>query len=135
MPYHPSVLWFEASLSELRKGSSEAVESVARISLPFALQSQVVSKHNPAFRESGGTKMLYVDLKAAVVEEYGVVADTDACTKVQFLCMVGNAGTNSLLFRFSYCPHFSLMAASRVPQYTFGNKISIQCPVCKLIDV
>ena len=68
MLYHPSVLGFEASLSELRKRSSDAVESVARIPLPFAVQSQVVSRHNPAFREGGGTKMLYVDLTAAVVE-------------------------------------------------------------------
>ena len=82
MPYHPSVLGFEASLSELTKRSSYAVESVARILLPFAVQLQVVSKHNQAFRKSGGTKMLYVDLTAAVVEEYGVVADTDAFTEV-----------------------------------------------------
>ena len=42
MPYHPSVLGFEASLRELRKLSPDAMESVARTPLPFAVQSQVV---------------------------------------------------------------------------------------------
>lgn len=82
MPYHPSVLGFEAALRELRRRSSDAVESVARIPLPIAVQTQVVSKTNLSFREGGGTKMIYVDLKAAVVEEYGVVADSDAFREV-----------------------------------------------------
>lgn len=77
MPYHPSVLGFEATLSELRSRNSDVVESVARIPLPFAVQTQIVSKANLAFREGGGTKMLYVDLKAFVLEEYAVVADTE----------------------------------------------------------
>ena len=82
MSYHPSVLGFEATLSELRKRSSDAVESIARIPLPFAVMTQIVAKNNLSFREGGGTKMLYVDLRAAAVVEYGVVADEDEFTDV-----------------------------------------------------
>lgn len=82
MCYHPSVLGFESALRELRKRSSDAVESIARIPLPFVVQTELVSKKNLAFREGGGTRMLYVELRAAEVEEYGVVADTDAFTDV-----------------------------------------------------
>ena len=82
MSYHPSVLGFESALIELRKRSSDAVESIARIARPFELITQIVSKNNLSFREGGGTKMLYVDLKAAAVEEYGVVADTEEFTEV-----------------------------------------------------
>lgn len=77
MSYHPSVLGFEATLSELRSRSTDSVESVARIPLPFAVQTQIVSKVNLVFREGGGTKMPFVDLKASVLEDYAVVADTD----------------------------------------------------------
>ena len=63
MPYHHSVLGFEATLSELRKRSSDVVESIASIPLPFAVVTQVVAKNNLSFRE-GGTKMLYVDSRA-----------------------------------------------------------------------
>ena len=83
MSYHTSVLRFESALSELRKRSSDAVESIARIALPFELITQIVSKKNLSFREGGGTKMLYVDLKAAAVEEYVVVADTEEFTEVK----------------------------------------------------
>ena len=48
--------------------SSDAVELIARIPLPFAVQTQLVSKNNLLFREGGGTKMLYVDLKAAATK-------------------------------------------------------------------
>ena len=44
MPYHHSVLGFESILSELRKRSSDAVESIASIPLPFAVMTQVVAK-------------------------------------------------------------------------------------------
>ena len=82
MSYHPSVLGFEATLSELRKRSSDAVESIARIPLPFAVMTQIVAKNNLSFREGGGTKNRYVDLRAAAVVEYGVVADADEFTDV-----------------------------------------------------
>ena len=78
MFYHPSVLRFEAGLRRLRQRGSDAVESIARIPLPFAVQTQLVSKNNLPFRERGRTKMLYGDLKAAATEEYGVVADTES---------------------------------------------------------
>ena len=82
VPYHPSLIGFESALSELRKRSSDAVESIARISLPSEVITQVVSKSNLSFKEGIGTKMLYVDLIAAAVDEYGVVADTEEFTEV-----------------------------------------------------
>ena len=82
MSYHPSILGFESALSELPKRSSDAIDSIARIALPFEVITQRVSKNNLSFREGGGTKMLYVDLKAAAVEEYGVVAYTEEFTEV-----------------------------------------------------
>ena len=77
MPYHPSVIGFESDLSELRRRSSDAVESIVKISLPFEVITQVVPKSNLSFKERSGTKMLYVDLKAVAVNEYGVVTDTE----------------------------------------------------------
>ena len=77
MSYHPSVLGFEATRSELRKRSSDAVESISRIPLPFAVMTQVVAKNNLSFKEGGGTKMIYVDLRTAAGVQYGVAADAD----------------------------------------------------------
>ena len=42
----------------------------------------VVSKSNLSFKEGGGTKMLYIDLKATAVDEYGLRADTEEFTEV-----------------------------------------------------
>lgn len=80
--HHPSVLDFESALSEFRRRCSDAVESIAHLKLPFEVITQLVSKNNLSFQEGGGTKMLYVDLKAAVVAEYDVVADTEELTEV-----------------------------------------------------
>ena len=68
MPYHFSFIEFDSDLSELQKRSSDVVESIARISLPFEVITQVGSKSNLSFKEGGGTKRLYVDLKAAAIE-------------------------------------------------------------------
>lgn len=82
MSYNPSVLGFEATMSKLRKTSSHVVESIARTPFPFAVMTQVVAKCNISFREGGGTKMIYVDLRAAAIVNYGVVAISDAFTDV-----------------------------------------------------
>ena len=51
LSYHPSVLGFEATLSEICNRRSDAVESIARMPLPFAVITQVVAKNNPSFKE------------------------------------------------------------------------------------
>lgn len=81
MSYHSPISGFQSALGELRKIKPDAVEAVPRISLPFSVQSEIVSKNNLSLRE-GGTKMLYVDKKATVIEECGVVADMDAFMEV-----------------------------------------------------
>ena len=45
---------------------------------PFAAMTEVVAKSNISFREGVGTKMLYVDLWAPDVFDYGVLAGADA---------------------------------------------------------
>ena len=71
--YHPKVTGFEAGLKRLRKRTIDYIESSAHILLPFAVQSHILSKHNLGWRDNG-TKMVYVDLRAAV-EQYAVVND------------------------------------------------------------
>lgn len=44
--YHSKCVGFEASLKELQDRVSETIESVARISLPFPVQTRIDSKSN-----------------------------------------------------------------------------------------
>ena len=60
-------------MKRLRKRTIDYIESSAHILLPFAVQSHILSKHNLGWRDNG-TKMVYVDLRAAV-EQYAVVND------------------------------------------------------------
>ena len=71
--YHPKVTGFETGLNRLRKRTLDYIESSTRIMLPFAVQSHILSKHNLGWRDYG-TRMVYVDLRAAV-EQYAVVND------------------------------------------------------------
>lgn len=71
--FHPKFLGFEASLRKLRENLSDKVVSVARIGLPFSVQSHIESKHNIGFRDDT-SRLVYVDLKA-VEEKYAIVND------------------------------------------------------------
>lgn len=73
--YHQKYIGFEAALKSLRARNADAVESTAQIPLPLAVQTQITSKSNLAWRDSS-TRIIYVDLKA-FVEEYAVEADRD----------------------------------------------------------
>lgn len=68
--YHPKMIGFEMALKELRSRSSDLVESVARIPLPFPVQSHIDASYNLAWKDSEA-KMVYVDLKA-FIEDYSV---------------------------------------------------------------
>ena len=74
--YHTKRVGFEASLKELRARASEDIESVARISLPFAVQTRINSKS-----DLGGindpTRIVHIDLKADV-DLYATAHDEDA---------------------------------------------------------
>lgn len=63
--YHPKFLGFEVAPKELRERSSDSIEPVARVPLPFLVQSHIPGKYNLAWRDSA-VKMLYIDLTAHV---------------------------------------------------------------------
>ena len=69
------VIGFADSLRKLRLRSSDEIESVARIPLPFAAQTHIEQKFNLAWSESS-TKMVFVDLEA-YKEQYAVENDID----------------------------------------------------------
>ena len=73
--FHPKYTGFEHALKNVRDRSSDTVVSVARIPLPFPVQTHIDSKFNLAWRESS-TKMVYIEMKA-FAEQYSVVNDED----------------------------------------------------------
>ena len=74
--YHPKCVGFEASLKELRARASEDIESVARISLPFAVQTRIDSKSNLGWINDP-TRIVCIDLKADV-DLYATAHDENA---------------------------------------------------------
>ena len=69
--YHPKILGFESFFQNLRDRSTDGVESVANIPLPFPVESCIYCQYNLGWRETT-TKFVYVDLQA-FVEAYAVV--------------------------------------------------------------
>lgn len=74
--YHPKVVGFQQALKQLRSRMSQIVESVAKISLPFPVQTHIDSKHNLNWKGTT-VRMVYIELKA-VVEEYAHVKDSES---------------------------------------------------------
>lgn len=75
--YHPKFLGFEVTLRKMRDNMSSTVTSVARIGLPITVQSFIEhqNKHNLAWLDNN-TKMVYIDLKGTVNDDYSVIKDT-----------------------------------------------------------
>ena len=73
--YHPRVIGFEHALACLRERSSDNVESVCHIKLPFAVQQHVFDKFNLSF-EDGKVLIVYIELNA-VLDEYALAKDID----------------------------------------------------------
>lgn len=65
--YHTKSMGFEAALRQFREVPvqrySDPIASIARISLPFAVQMHIEEKHNLSWKEEE-TKIMYFDLKA-----------------------------------------------------------------------
>lgn len=52
------------------------MEPTARILLRFEVQGQIIGKENISFKGFDMTKMIYIELKGAAVDDYGLAADT-----------------------------------------------------------
>lgn len=68
--YHPEMLGFESALKGLREKSTDAVQSVTRISLPFPVETHIVSQNALAWRDNS-MRAVYIRLRA-IVEDYAV---------------------------------------------------------------
>ena len=73
---HLRVLGFERALANLRDKSTDDVESVSHIKLPFAVQQHVFGKYNLSYHD-GKELMVYIELKA-VVRQYALTKDKDS---------------------------------------------------------
>lgn len=73
--YHPEYIGFQESMKKLRCKSTDWIESMTRIPLPFTVETHIHDKHNLGWRDNS-TKLLYVRLKAAV-EQYAVHTDKE----------------------------------------------------------
>ena len=71
--YHPKLIRFHTGLKNGPKSSFDSIESVARIVLPFPVQTDIESRSNLAWK-GNDTKMVYIDLKSTV-KEYVVATD------------------------------------------------------------
>lgn len=71
--YHPKYLGFENALKAHRERCVDTVESTARVTLPFAVQTHIYGKSNLGWRDNMA-RMVYVDLKA-YEEQYGILQD------------------------------------------------------------
>ena len=72
--FHPKFLGFEATLRRMRENLSSEVSSVARIGLPFTVQSHI-DDVQPIGWIGHHDRMIYVDLKA-VADDYSTVKNT-----------------------------------------------------------
>lgn len=79
--YHPKVVGFQQALKQLRSRSSQEVESVAIIALPFAVQTHIESKYNLCWKGTT-VRMVYIDLKA-VMEQYAHINDNESFEVVE----------------------------------------------------
>lgn len=73
--YHPEFIGFQEGMKKLRQKSTDWIESLARIPLPFPVETHIHDKHNLAWRDDS-TKLLYIRLKASV-EQYAVNSDKE----------------------------------------------------------
>ncbi|KAI0562174.1 hypothetical protein FGB62_65g314 [Gracilaria domingensis] len=73
---HPKFSGFNCALKLFRERSSDEVYSVARIPLPFPVHCHIQEKANLGWI-GDATKVVYMDLEPAVVEEYSKLNDTD----------------------------------------------------------
>ena len=74
--YHPKFIGFENALKIHRKKSSDSVESLARIALPFPVQTHIEKRYNLGWKDDC-TRMLYVDLKA-YEQSYAILQDENS---------------------------------------------------------
>lgn len=65
---HLRIAGLEKNLKRLRDRSSQAIESIAEIRLPFSAQARIVAQHNLGWREHP-TKIAHIELEACV-EDY-----------------------------------------------------------------
>lgn len=73
--YHPEFIRFQENLRHLRSKSTDWVESMACIALPFPVETHIHKNHNFAWRDNS-TKLLYNRLKAAL-DNYAEHNDND----------------------------------------------------------
>lgn len=71
--YHPKLVGFEHFLKSCRSRSTDSVESTARISLPFQVQTHISQKYNLGWNDSSA-RVVYVELRGHE-EHYGTVQD------------------------------------------------------------
>ena len=68
--YHPEILGFEQALKKVRGHSLDTVQSVNKISLPFAVETHIVSQSALGCRDNA-MRAFYIPLKA-LAEDYAV---------------------------------------------------------------
>lgn len=72
--YHPEFLGFEKALKSLRDRRSDPVETVARVPMPFVLETHIVRRTALGWGDSTA-RVAYTDLKA-YEETYAAEDDT-----------------------------------------------------------
>lgn len=69
--YHSEIVGFEHALKGLRNNTTDQGSSVARISIPFPVETYIVSQ-NALARRDDSTRSVYIRIKA-VVDDYAFV--------------------------------------------------------------
>ena len=79
--YHPEILGFEKALKEHRARMGENVISIAKLPLPFPVESHILEKHFVKYRDGGQECMVYLRLRQAV-DEYAISNEQHAFEEV-----------------------------------------------------
>lgn len=71
--YHPKIIAFQEYMKGMKREVGDNIYNVAKIKLPFQVQSDVEEKHKLGNKD--GVRLIYVDLRAVQCEEFICVAE------------------------------------------------------------
>ena len=67
-PYHPKIMAFHKFMKSMRREKGDTIFHTACIKLPFQVQADIVAEYK--LGDNAGARLLYVDLRAVVTENY-----------------------------------------------------------------
>jgi hypothetical protein len=71
--YHPKIIAFQEYMKGMKREVCDNIYNVAKIKLPFQVQSDVEEKHKLGNKD--GVRLIYLDLRAVQCEEFISVAE------------------------------------------------------------